>query len=423
MDSEQWKQVDNVLQAALDRAPEERDAFLRQACAGDEPLEREVRSLLTSDERAGRFLDNPAIEVAARALARRQSDDGQESAGSLAGRTISHYRVIGQLGAGGMGVVWKARDTRLDRLVALKVLPAAKMSDPERKRRFVQEAKTASALNHPNIVTIYEIDQAGPEGRLADFIAMEFLPGKALDGLIPRKGLRLKEALQYAIQVADALAAAHAAGIVHRDLKPGNIMVNENGCVKVLDFGLAKLTERPGASLFTRSETVGEVPASDGDLIVGTASYMSPEQAEGRKVDSRTDLFSFGAVLYEMITGRRAFGGESIISILSAILRDEPKPAAEIVHNLPRDLDRIVTRCLRKDPNRRYQHAGDLKIDLQHVEEELAAGGSAIREEGPGRLNVSRWWWLAGLRRVRGRFVRRGGGGCMGLKARRLPGT
>src|ERR1019366_58668 len=313
MDSKRWKQVDDVLQSVLDRAPEERDAFLRHSCAGDEALEREVRSLLTSEAQAGRFLENPALEVAARAIARQQNPDQSNAApktsGSLIGQTISHYRVVEKLGDGGMGVVWKARDTRLDRFVALKFLPAAKLSDPERKRRFVLEARAASALNHPNIITIYDIGQAGPEGQSADFIAMEFVPGKALDRSIPGKGLRLKETLEYAIKVADALAAAHAAGIVHRDLKPGNLMVNESGCVKVLDFGLAKLTEQGRAGEFGRTETFAAAPRTEEGTIVGTVSYMSPEQAEGKKVDARTDVFSFGAVLYEMIAGRRAFGG------------------------------------------------------------------------------------------------------------------
>ena len=318
-----------------------------------------------------------------------------ESDGVALGDISGHYRIVEKLGGGGMGIVWKARDTRLDRFVALKFLPAAKMTDPERKRRFVLEARAASALNHPNIVTIYDIGQAGPEGHPADFIAMELVPGKALDQLIPRKGLRLNETIDYAIQVADALAAAHAAGIVHRDLKPGNVMVGENGCVKVLDFGLAKLTEQGGASEFARTETLAEAPKTEEGVIVGTVSYMSPEQAEGKKVDARTDIFSFGAVLYEMITGRRAFGADSTVSILSAILRDEPKPAAEIVHGLPRELDRIVTRCLQKDPNRRYQHAGDLKIDLQRVKDDLAFGSAALTQERPAGGRGRRWWWLA----------------------------
>jgi serine/threonine protein kinase len=390
MDSEQWKRVDSLLQSALERPYGEREEFLRRACAGDEALEREVRSLLTSQQEAGSFLESPAMDMAARGLALKQEQDPTETLRPQAAQTISHYRILEKLGAGGMGVVYKAEDIRLHRFVALKFLPAAKMSDPERKRRFVQEARAASALNHPNIITIYDIDQA--DG--ADFIAMEFVPGKALDRLIPRNGLRLNEALKYAAEVADALAAAHAAGIVHRDLKPGNVMVSDNGCAKVLDFGLAKLIEHVGAGELARTETA-EAPKTEEGAVVGTVSYMSPEQAEGKKVDARTDIFSFGAMLYEMITGGRAFGGDSVLSILTAILRDEPKPAAEIILGVPRELDRIVTRCLHKDPNRRYQHAGDLKIDLQQVTEELATGGSAIHEQTPGKRSVGRGWWLA----------------------------
>src|ERR1022692_2540492 len=288
MEAERWKRVDDLLQAALEHPPGGRAAFLQQACGGDEALEREVRSLVASEEAAGGFLLSPAIEVAAGAMARKQDQD-TDAGSSLTGQTISHYRILEKSGVGGMGVVWKARDTRLDRFVALKFLPSAQMSDPERKRRFVLEARAASALNHPNIVTIYEIDQAGLEGQPADFIAMEFVPGKALDRLIPRKGLRLNETLHYATQVADALAAAHAAGIVHRDLKPGNIMVNDDGCVKVLDFGLAKLIDQ---GPLTGARTMGEVLKTQEGMIVGTVSYMSPEQAEGEKVDARTDIFS-----------------------------------------------------------------------------------------------------------------------------------
>src|SRR5271157_141630 len=390
MDSGRWKQVDDVLQSVLDRTPEERDAFLRSACAGDEVLEREVRSLLTSEGAAGRFLEDPAMEVAAKALARRQREQEQESADIPIGRTISHYRIAAKLGDGGMGVVWKARDTRLDRFVALKVLPAAMTGDPERKRRFVQEAKAASALNHPNIITIYEIDQA--EG--VDFIAMEFVPGKSLQQLITRKRLEPNEALNYAIQLAGALAAAHAAGIVHRDLKPGNIMVNESGSVKVLDFGLAKLTEPGGAGEPDLTRTIAEAPMTFEGMIAGTPSYMSPEQAQGKKLDGRTDIFSFGSVLYELVTGRRPFVGDSTTAVLSAIVRDQPKPAADTAPGVPRALDRIVARCLQKDPGQRYQHAGDLKIDLQQVREDLVSGGAAERERMPGRRSTGRRRWL-----------------------------
>jgi Tol biopolymer transport system component len=399
MDPEQWKRIDDLLQDALSRPFTESDAFLRQACAGDEALEREVRSLFSSQQKAGDFLRSPAIEVAARSLAHEQvagkSNEAHEANEVSIGRTVSHYHIVEKLGDGGMGVVWKARDTRLERFVALKLLPAARMNDPERKRRFIQEARTASALNHPNIITIYDIGQAGPEGDPADFIAMEYVPGKALNQFIGRKGLRLNEALPYAIQMADALVAAHAAGIVHRDLKPGNVMVNENGSVKVLDFGLAKLTE-PAVAVET-AHTVSDVeaPQTEEGMIVGTISYMSPEQAEGKKVDGRTDIFSFGAVLYEIVTGRRAFDGDSKAGVLSAILRGEPKPPSEIVRGLPRALDRIITRCLQKDPNLRYQHAGDLKIDLQQVSQDTTEVDSAIRVEMPERRRVGRWWWLA----------------------------
>ena len=223
----------------------------------------------------------------------------------MVGRTVSHYQIVERLGAGGMGVVYKARDTHLDRFVAIKVLHPDTVADPQRKARFVQEAKAASALNHPNIVHIYDIGtDAG-----VDFIAMEYVAGKALDQLIPRKGMRLNEALKIAVQIADAMARAHEAGIVHRDLKPSNLMVDEHGVVKVVDFGLAKLTEtaEPSGDATTRT-----APAkTEEGAIVGTVAYMSPEQAEGRALDGRSDIFSFGAVLYEMVTGRRAFSGDT----------------------------------------------------------------------------------------------------------------
>jgi len=291
-----------------------------------------------------------------------------------AGQMLGHYRIESKLGEGGMGVVWKARDIDLNRFVALKVLPPEKLGDPDRRRRFVQEAKAASALNHPNIITIYDISRTGPEEHAADFIAMEFVNGKALDQLIPRKGLRLNEVLKYAIQVADALAAAHGAGIVHRDLKPGNVMVNENGLVKVLDFGLAKLTERATSGDFIRTETIAEAQKTAEGVIVGTVSYMSPEQAEGKNVDARSDVFSFGALLYEMLTGRRAFQGDSKMSTLAAILNREPEPVETIVPEVPREVSRIVQRCLRKQPDRRTHSMIDVKLALEEIKEEWESG-------------------------------------------------
>src|SRR5215831_11744711 len=232
----------------------------------------------------------------------------------MTGRSIANYEILDTLGEGGMGVVYKARDTQLDRLVAIKVLTPGKASDEERKARFIQEAKAASALNHPNIVTIYNI---GHEDG-ADYIVMEFIAGRTLDRAIPRGGLKTVEALKYGIQIADALARAHAAGIVHRDLKPGNIMISDEGGVKLLDFGLAKLSDLHDAS--DAELTREAAPETEEGRILGTVCYMSPEQAEARKTDARSDIFSFGAVLYEMATGHRAFMGRSRISTLAAIL-------------------------------------------------------------------------------------------------------
>ena len=247
----------------------------------------------------------------------------------MIGRAISHYRIVEKLGEGGMGVVYKARDTHLDRFVAIKVLPPEKVADPERKQRFVQEAKAASSLNHPNIITIYDIGQA--EG--VDFISMECVTGKTLDRLIPRRGMRLNETLKCAVQIADALARAHSAGIVHRDLKPGNIMVNEHGLVKVLDFGLAKLTEPTSAGEDESTRTMR--PTTEEGKIVGTVAYMSPEQAEGKRVDARSDIFSFGSVLYEMVTGEKAFHGDTKASTLAAILKHTPRPGQANVVDWP----------------------------------------------------------------------------------------
>ena len=266
-----------------------------------------------------------------------------------------------------MGVVYKARDTHLDRFVAIKVLPSEKVADPERKQRFFQEAKAASSLNHPNIITIYEIGRA--DG--VDFISMEYVGGKTLDLMIPRRGMRLNEVLKCGIQIAAALARAHSAGIIHRDLKPGNIMVNEDGSVKVLDFGLAKLTESNSAG---EDESTHTMQQTEEGTIVGTVAYMSPEQAEGKKVDVRSDIFSFGSVLYEMLTGRQPFRGDTKASVLAAILKDNPHAPSQLVDGVPKEVDRLVSRCLQKDINRRCQHMDDVKIVLEQLKEESDSG-------------------------------------------------
>jgi len=316
----------------------------------------------------------------------------------MIGKTVSHYRILEKLGGGGMGVVYKAEDTKLGRTVALKVLPPERVADPNRKRRFVQEARAASALNHPNIITIYDIDEA--EG--VHYIAMECVEGKTLERLIARHGLRVNEALKYAVQMAAALAKAHSAGIVHRDLKPTNVMVTDDGLVKVLDFGLAKLTEAAPAS--DAETAVMLEPTTEEGTIVGTVGYMSPEQAEGKAVDARSDIFSFGSVLYEMLTGQRAFQGETKVSTIAAILREEPKPLSQVVEGLPREVERLVRRCLRKDPAHRFQHMDDLKVALEELKEEsdsgelaeaVAAGLPRQVERGGVKPPLRRWLAIA----------------------------
>ena len=301
---------------------------------------------------------------------------------------LLHYEILGELGRGGMGVVYKARDTHLDRVVAIKTLPADRLADPNRKLRFVQEAKAASALNHPNIVTIHDINS--DQG--VDFMVMEYVDGKTLDEVIPAKGVRPPLALKYAVQIADALAKAHGAGILHRDVKPSNVMVTEEGRVKVLDFGLAKLSDRAGTS---EDATLTRGPLTEEGAVVGTAAYMSPEQAEGRKLDGRSDVFSFGSVLYEMVTGQRPFSGESRVALLAKVLNEDAAPPSRIAPSVPPDLEKAILRCLRKDPARRFQTMADLKVALEDLQDESAFGTQAQAAPPPARS--SRKWALAGL--------------------------
>jgi serine/threonine protein kinase len=289
----------------------------------------------------------------------------------LVGRVVSHYQFLEKLGAGGMGDIYKAHDARLNRFVAVKVLSAANAGDPDRRRRFIQEAQAASGLNHPNIITIHDIVNE-PEG---DYMVMEYVAGKTLVDVIPKGGLRAPQALKYGVQMADALSAAHAAGIVHRDLKPGNVMVTESGLVKVLDFGLAKLTDRgPASHMGDNTQTIADAPLTVEGSIIGTVSYMSPEQAQGKKVDTRSDIFSFGVVFYEMLTGTRAFSGDSALSTLSAILRDEHKPMIEVTPDVPPQLELLIGRCLRKNPDDRWQSMKDVLGALSALKHESDSG-------------------------------------------------
>ncbi len=353
MDSDRWIQVDNLLQSALERPPGERDAFVRQACAGDAALESEVRSLLASQQEAGSFLENPAIHVAAQEIGlernqdTRPSHDTAVSAGPLIGQTISHYRIVEKVGAGGMGVVYKAEDIRLHRFVALKFLPDDFAHDPSRRRRFEQEARVVAALNHPNLVAVYDVGE--------NFLVSELVDGKTLRHA---DKLSQRQAIDLAVQIAEGLAAAHSAGITHRDLKPENIMVTRDGRAKILDFGLAKVTQSQSVDL-----PASQAPTQTQEgVIMGTIGYMSPEQVQARPVDHRSDIFSFGLVLYEMLAHRRAFSGGSSLEIMSAILKEDPR---ELPESVGPGLKRIVEHCLDKNPDRRFQSARDLAFALQ----------------------------------------------------------
>jgi eukaryotic-like serine/threonine-protein kinase len=347
MTADRWARITGIFRSALEKPTAERAAFLKKACAGDETLRRDVERLLAAE--AEPTLPSPAAELLETAALE-----------LVPGQTLAQYRVEAKIGEGGMGAVYRGYDTRLRRNVALKLLPPERFADLDRKRRLLREARAASALSHPNIVTVYEIGAQGD----VDFIAMEYVQGKTLDELIPAKGLPPKKVFRYAVQIADALAKAHASGILHRDLKPSNIMVTEEDRIKVLDFGLAKMLEPSDGSLDT------PVVTEEG-AIVGTAAYMSPEQAEGRKLDARSDVFSFGSVLYEMATGRRPFLADSRIALLGRIVNEDPQPPGQIAP-LPPDLEKLILRCLRKETSRRYQTMADLKAALTDLETETA---------------------------------------------------
>jgi serine/threonine protein kinase len=289
----------------------------------------------------------------------------------MVGRRVQQYQFTEKLGAGGMGEIYKAQDTRLSRTVAIKVLPSAKSGDPDRRRRFLQEAQAASGLNHPSIITIHDVISEGD----TEFMVMEHVQGKTLNDLIPKGGLRVPLVIKYALQMADALSTAHAAGIVHRDLKPANVMVTESGLVKILDFGLAKVTDPGPIPDDDRTRTIANAaPLTVEGSILGTVSYMSPEQAQGKKVDTRSDIFSFGAVLYEMATGSRAFEGESSLSTLSSILRDEPRPVIEVAPDVPPTLEAVFVRCLRKNPDDRWQNMKEVQGALSALKRESDSG-------------------------------------------------
>jgi predicted ATPase len=382
MDAERWKQVDSLLQSALLVSSEQREGFLRRECAGDAELEREVRSLLTSHRNADDFLERPAIRVAAEAMAQLDTGDAVDS---MCGQMISHYRILKKLGCGGMGVVYRARDTRLNREVAIKTLSPDRVAQPDALSRFEKEARAACALNHPNIVTIYELGQMNG----THYIAMELVDGETIREILASGPIPFRKAVAIASQIGDALAKAHEVGIVHRDLKPENLMVTGDGTCKVLDFGLAKL--RAGGVLESDPSS-GPTRSSISELgtVMGTVGYMSPEQATGVEVDFRSDQFSFGSVLYEMMTGFPAFRKKTHAETTVAILRDEPEYFASRMHQAPAPFIWIVERCLAKDPKQRYSSTRDLARDLAAVRDRLADVHARDSDARPNNLPVQR---------------------------------
>lgn len=380
MTPERYQQVGKLCLDALQLEPDRRATFLDQACADHPSLRRQVESLLAYQQQAENFIELPALEVAAKIIA------GQQTS-TFIGKQIGHYRVLSLLGAGGMGEVYLAQEEQLSRQVALKLLPAQFTQDPDRIARFEREARTASALSHPNIVTVYEIGEA--DG--VHFIATEFIEGQTLRQRMETGSLELNEVIEIGIQIASGLHAAHEAGVVHRDIKPENLMLRQDGYVKVLDFGLAKLTESH-APAFDAKVPTQISSLTDSGMVMGTFSHMSPEQARGQKVDARSDIFSLGVVLYELAAGKAPFEGVNAFEVIAAILERKPLPLSQHRGEVPAELERIINRALEKDREMRHQSASDLRAELKRLQREMESSLTAT-VSGEGLPASSRSGW------------------------------
>ena len=388
MKPERWKQVDELLEDALDCPANERAAFLDRACSGDEELRRELESLLISDGEKGVFIESHPAGVAADLFTDKLPKPGK-------GERIAHYEVLGQIGSGGMGDVYLTRDTRLGRKVALKLLPPSLTADPQLKARFFREAQLASALDHPNICTIHEVGQSSS----FLFIAMQYVEGATLKQIIESRPLKLDALLSISLQAADALAAAHDQGIIHRDIKSTNIIITPRGQVKVLDFGLAKLTDVSGREGVSKAES--ELTRTG--AVMGTPSYMSPEQARGERVDHRSDIFSLGVVIYEMASGDVPFKRKSQAETMNAVINEPHTPALEFNREVPSGLSATIDRALSKDPADRYQSMGEMLRDLRQVGRAVGLLGSSDSQGAVipyvplGRQSARRWMWAMSL--------------------------
>jgi hypothetical protein len=362
MTPERWRQIEQLYHAALERAPGERASFLDQACGSDEGLRSEIVSLLDAHDQASAFIEAPPGDFAAAMLS-----DAQNR--SMTGRTLGHYKLQLLIGAGGMGEVYRARDLRLDRDVAVKILPEQLASDGVALRRFEREAKAVAALSHPNILAIHDF---GVEQGLS-YAVMELLEGETLRERLDRSAMDWREAVGIGIAIAEGLAATHARNVIHRDLKPENIFLTSDGQVKILDFGVARMKRAvsPDAETLTSGLTQTTTPG----LVMGTIGYMSPEQARGDSVEASSDIFSFGCVMYEALSGRRPFARNTAAEVIAAILKEEPAPLRSYANDLPANLDRVISKALRKDSSERYQTAGELLDDLKNLrlESELEA--------------------------------------------------